>query len=141
MQSRFFSQFEYEKSIYAVLEHDDETHIASGVGKSPSMLSQYLNPECERESPCFKSAAIFAEWIYRHPERGQEALRRHIAFISRAIPGMDSTPEGLILAAVSKVETELKDVRAIVQTLPGVEWSAEKDKKPMRREVERKKEK
>jgi len=112
-----------------VLKQDDETDIAKGVGKSASMVSKYLNPENERESPGFKSAAIFAEWIAANPERGKEALRRHVAFIERALPGKDTTPQGLLLAAVKKAERELEDMKMVARRLPGVEWEEPKKKK------------
>lgn len=114
--------------MYAILEWGDETQIANGVGKSSSMMAKYLSPEDCHESPLFKAAAILAAWIDGNHQSGNEALRRFIGFVSRAIPGTDTTPEGLILAAVSKVETELADIR---QHIPQIRLD-------MRREVERK---
>lgn len=86
MQSRHFTQYELEFAIGKCLSFGDEDDIAKGVGKSSGMISQYLDPGCERESPIFKAAAILTAWIDANPDDGQKALQTFNSFVGRAYP-------------------------------------------------------
>lgn len=89
MQSKHFSQYELEFEIARSLNFGDESEIAKVVEKSPGMLSQYLNPNDDRESPIFKAAAIFAAWIEVDADGGLEALTTFHCFARRALNGKD----------------------------------------------------
>ena len=89
MHTEHFSQYELEFEINKSLNFGDEGEIAKVVKKSPGMISQYLNPNDDRESPIFKAAAIFAAWIEVDADGGLEALTTFHCFARRALNGQD----------------------------------------------------
>jgi len=89
MHTEHFSQYELEFEINKSLNFGDEGEIAKVVKKSPGMISQYLNPNDDRESPIFKAAAIFAAWIEVDADGGVEALTTFHCFARRALNGKD----------------------------------------------------
>lgn len=89
MHTEHFSQYELEFEINKSLNFGDEGEIAKVVKKSPGMISQYLNPNDDRESPIFKAAAIFAAWIEVDADGGLEALTTFHCFARRALKGQD----------------------------------------------------
>lgn len=89
MRNRFFTQYELEFAIEKCLEHGDDAALAEALGVSPGIVSQYLNKNDLRESPIYKAACIFAEWIHRNPENGKAALDVFCYFVRRSLPGKD----------------------------------------------------
>lgn len=90
MHTEHFSQYELEFEINKSLNFGDEGDIAKVVKKSPGMISQYLNPNDDRESPLFKAAAIFAAWIEVDADGGLEALTTFHCFVRRALNGKET---------------------------------------------------
>lgn len=91
MQSKHFTQYELEFEVNKSLGFGDEIEIAKNAGVSAGMVSQYLNPNDDRESPIFKAAAIFAGWIEQDPDGGVEALTTFHCFVRRALKGQEQS--------------------------------------------------
>ncbi len=87
MHSKHFPQHEFEMGLNKHLRYKGETAIAELIHISPSMVSQYLNPNDERESPLYKAAAILAAWIEDDETGGTNALTLFNTFVHRALPG------------------------------------------------------
>ncbi len=90
MQSRHFTQHELETEIAKCLAYGDETPIAKSTGVSVGMISQYLNPNDDRESVLFKAAAVLAGWIDANCIDGRKAQGVFNSFVSRALPTDES---------------------------------------------------
>jgi hypothetical protein len=107
MNSKFFNQYELEFAIHRVLDHTDEVEIAKRVGKPPGseLLSQYLSPNNDRESPLYKAACILAAEIDIDHARGLRMLRVFNEHVERALPDEGASE---LLAKVKKCESELQ---------------------------------
>lgn len=87
MYSEHFTQFEVETELFRSLRYGGQEAIAEKVRKSAGMISQYMNPNDERESPFYKSAAMFAAWIEDDADAGLEALTTFNILVKRALRG------------------------------------------------------
>lgn len=86
MNSQHFTQYEFEQAIYRTLEHGDEVEIAKILGVSPGLISQYLSPTDERESPLFKAAAILSAMLETNTVGGCKALNLFTTYCKRSLP-------------------------------------------------------
>lgn len=86
MRNQFFSQYSLEHAISKHLEFGVEVHLAERLGVSPGLISQYFNPHDTRESPIYKAAAMFSEWIDLDPDNGRAALELFCLYVRKALP-------------------------------------------------------
>jgi len=87
MRCSHFDQYDLEFAISKQLEFGIEIQLAEKLGVSPGLLSQYFNSNDERESPIYKAAAMFSEWIDLDPENGCAALEVFGIYVKRALRG------------------------------------------------------
>jgi predicted transcriptional regulator len=90
--NQMIDQYEFERDIYGVLAFGDETEIAKRLGKSVGLISQYLDPNNDRESPLLKAARMLAALADIDPIRGREALELFNMYVHRSMPVIDARP-------------------------------------------------
>jgi hypothetical protein len=79
-------QYEFEYAIYQTLAFGDELKIAQELSVSPGIVSQYFNPNDERESVLYKAVLTLAAMIKIDRERGCHALSIFTSFVESACP-------------------------------------------------------
>lgn len=85
-----FQQYEFEHAIYACLPFGFQEQLAKALGKSPGLISQYLSPSDDRQSPIFRAAQMLAVLIDVDPEAGRKALDVFNYFVRRSLPDNES---------------------------------------------------
>lgn len=146
MRNKFFSQYELEFNVGQQLEYGDDTKLAERLGVGPGMVSQYMNSGDGRESPIYKAACMFAEWIDLNPEAGCKALEIFNYYVERAKPKngslcVDKTREAAFressefqLASVTKSTDEIKrelidSIHASERHLEAIEAKEQKERR------------
>jgi hypothetical protein len=82
---------EVEQAFYDLLSYEDEARIAEqmpdALGKSSTIISQYLNPDNERISPVYRSLCLVVAILKFDQQKGRRALMLFMHFAGRYVTG------------------------------------------------------
>lgn len=76
-------RYEVELAFSKLLDNGDIGAIAEDLGKSPTLISQWLNPNNERVNPLYKAIGILVALLKRDRRKGTEAVRIFNHFCGR----------------------------------------------------------
>lgn len=135
MKNRYFPKSDFDMQIYGLFVYGDHKLIAAGVGSKPALISQYMNPNSDRESIIFRTACIFAEWIGGvDSKRGLAALREFVKFVLLADPNRQSVQPISLRAEIEKLENGIERVKELTDDMPLIRLEARKLVKRRRRQ-------
>lgn len=112
----YFTPYEIDHAIYSLLPFGSEAEIAKRLGKSPGLISRYLNPNDDKESPIYKAAAMLAVLMDIDPEAGESALEIFTYYVERAKHHADDKPDAAACLS-SKIRTDARTTAEIVEAI------------------------